>query len=104
MRCRGCWPLQGPRGTGTWGHQFDGIFRIEDGGVLEDAPSIIRNAGHAESVAGIRCLRAAVVSANSFLDVAVEVVVGEGKGREYPASQTLDLDGLELRIALTKVS
>jgi isoleucyl-tRNA synthetase len=36
--------------------------------------------------------------------LAQEVTVGEEKGREYPATQTLDLDGLELRIALTRVS
>ncbi|HEX2779533.1 MAG TPA: isoleucine--tRNA ligase [Gemmatimonadaceae bacterium] len=36
--------------------------------------------------------------------LALQVFVGEGKGREYAAAQTLDLDGLELRIALTRVS
>ncbi|MFL5562173.1 MAG: isoleucine--tRNA ligase [Gemmatimonadaceae bacterium] len=36
--------------------------------------------------------------------LALAVSVGEGSGSEYPATQTLDLDGLELRIALTRVS
>jgi isoleucyl-tRNA synthetase len=36
--------------------------------------------------------------------LAHEVTVGEGFGSKYPATQLLDLDGLELRIALTKVS
>ncbi|NUS97927.1 MAG: hypothetical protein HOQ11_11030, partial [Gemmatimonadaceae bacterium] len=36
--------------------------------------------------------------------LAPEVVVGGGEEREHQAAQTLDLDGLELRIALTRVS
>jgi isoleucyl-tRNA synthetase len=36
--------------------------------------------------------------------LAREVTIGEDAGREYSATQVLDLDGLELRIALTRVS
>jgi isoleucyl-tRNA synthetase len=58
-------------------------------------------------VAGSNELVDAVAAHREYIageTLAQEVSVGEGQGREYPATQTLDLDGLELRIALTRVS
>jgi isoleucyl-tRNA synthetase len=58
--------------------------------------------GSAEVVSAVREYRDHVAGET----LAREVTMGEGVGggREHPATQTLDLDGLELRIALTKVS
>ncbi len=56
--------------------------------------------GSADIVTAIREYREHVAGET----LAREVTIGENAGREYPATQVLDLDGLELRIALTRVS